>query len=799
MGGRVDRIGPPFGRTTLATPGSTMAWAFQRQADGQLVQVNAAGRNYNFTYDSNGLLKNRSNPWRSQAITRDGQGRIVTLADTVGTATAHSESMTWRADSKLTGYTATRSGTGAWNDSRSFNYNSRDQLTTEGVGLSTGVTATDTHTYDTAGLGVHVGSVLSSGSTNNWSTTLDGFSRALVETINQGSASLTASGLAVGSASLGVTLNGTTQSGVLFDPKSSDGKWRVSLIAPVGTNKVIATGTLPINGNSATATNTFIVLAQDSITDSYDNAGNLTTRTMTGSRTQTLKWDALGRLVKVQLVDSGGNGYSFASVYDGLGRRIRTIQTTLTNSVAVSGSTVTVDSYFDPLVEFLELGVSVNGLRTWTVYGPDLAGGYGAQQGIGGLEATVRESDGFTTGLVSDLFGNTLATTTGWNQVNWTSMRVSGFGPVEGYQVPVLSSSVNLAEATLWRGKRIDPTGYYHFGVRYQDPIAGRWLSPDPVGHGVSMSLYDYCGNDPINSLDPDGRQFISPTQQFNVPQFPGQPGSGYSLDNFYRYAGQWSGAWDNYDQWYYQQVSQGTSLYPFGGLSPMAISEAHERGYVGLWDLPLDPSYDGRGTTYKYTAAQGVGALLATIGSAGVEAAFEAQLLGASERGFAGSMETVGGARPSTPSAASRPNLTGDWPSHGGEFLDDAFRFGEQEFAPKSIATRNPDVYEALFESPISGASRAAHRASANEFLANQLRNDSQLSEMLNQELGGNVLQHMESGRSLLNPLSTVWHHPFDNPSVMQLLRTGEHTTPSLQPVLHPGGVGGFGNFYGP
>jgi len=293
---------------------------------------------------------------------------------------------------------------------------------------------------------------------------------------------------------------------VLFDPKSSDGKWRVSLIAPVGTNKVIATGTLPISGNSATATNTFIVLAQDSITDSYDNAGNLTTRTMTGGRTQTLKWDALGRLVKVQQVDSGGNGYTFASVYDGLGRRIRTIQTTLTNSVAVSSSTVTVDSYFDPLVEFLELGVSVNGLRTWKVYGPDLAGGYGAQQGIGGLEATVRESDGFTTGLVSDIFGNTLATTTGWNQVNWTSMRVSGFGPVEGYQVPVFSPSVSLAEATLWRGKRIDPTGYYHFGVRYQDPIAGRWLSPDPVGHGISPSLYDYCSNDPINGIDADGR-----------------------------------------------------------------------------------------------------------------------------------------------------------------------------------------------------------------------------------------------------------------------------------------------------
>jgi hypothetical protein len=43
------------------------------------------------------------------------------------------------------------------------------------------------------------------------------------------------------------------------------------------------------------------------------------------------------------------------------------------------------------------------------------------------------------------------------------------------------------------------------------------------------------------------------------------------------------------------------------------------------------------------------------------------------------------------------------------------------------------------------------------------------------------------------------VWHHPPNNPGVMQLLRKGEHTSPTLQPILHPNGVGGFGNFYGP
>ena len=120
-------------------------------------------------------------------------------------------------------------------------------------------------------------------------------------------------------------------------------------------------------------------------------------------------------------------------------------------------------------------------------------------------------------------------------------------------------------------------------------------------------------------------------------------------------------------------------------------------------------------------------------------------------------------------------------------------------ETAAKTAA-RNPNVYEVLFEAPVTGTTRTAHRTSANQFLANQLMNDAQLSGMFNQVLGGNVLEHMQSGRSgLINPPGTVWHHPFENPNVLQLLRGNEHTARPLQTVLHPGGRGGYGNYYGP
>ena len=35
----------------------------------------------------------------------------------------------------------------------------------------------------------------------------------------------------------------------------------------------------------------------------------------------------------------------------------------------------------------------------------------------------------------------------------------------------------------------------------------GRFISPDPLGHAASMSLYDYANGDPVNFVDPTGRR----------------------------------------------------------------------------------------------------------------------------------------------------------------------------------------------------------------------------------------------------------------------------------------------------
>ena len=48
-------------------------------------------------------------------------------------------------------------------------------------------------------------------------------------------------------------------------------------------------------------------------------------------------------------------------------------------------------------------------------------------------------------------------------------------------------------------------TGLYNFRLRWYDPATGRWLSKDPIGISGGLNLYAFCGNDPVNSVDPWG------------------------------------------------------------------------------------------------------------------------------------------------------------------------------------------------------------------------------------------------------------------------------------------------------
>jgi len=49
----------------------------------------------------------------------------------------------------------------------------------------------------------------------------------------------------------------------------------------------------------------------------------------------------------------------------------------------------------------------------------------------------------------------------------------------------------------------------YDYGARWQDPTIGRWPTVDPLAEKYySISPYAYCGGNPVNAIDPDGRDF---------------------------------------------------------------------------------------------------------------------------------------------------------------------------------------------------------------------------------------------------------------------------------------------------
>jgi RHS repeat-associated protein len=75
-------------------------------------------------------------------------------------------------------------------------------------------------------------------------------------------------------------------------------------------------------------------------------------------------------------------------------------------------------------------------------------------------------------------------------------------------------------QASSWRGRWSDISGLVWLGARYYDPVAGQFLSSDPVWNGRDPNYYTFCGGDPINYFDADGRlgkSWVEHSQSVNV------------------------------------------------------------------------------------------------------------------------------------------------------------------------------------------------------------------------------------------------------------------------------------------
>src|SRR3989442_1560374 len=156
--------------------------------------------------------------------------------------------------------------------------------------------------------------------------------------------------------------------------------------------------------------------------------------------------------------------------------------------------------------EFLELGVTVAGKRTWKFWGPDWNGIYGGFNGTGGFDAIVPGPDLFCPTL-SDARGNLHAVfDVTHSTLTWNASRPTGYGSVPGYAPAPLGFGGNLVAASAWRGRWMDITGRINLGSRPYRPEIGSFWSLYPAWNGSDPSGYSFAGGEPILGFDSNGR-----------------------------------------------------------------------------------------------------------------------------------------------------------------------------------------------------------------------------------------------------------------------------------------------------
>lgn len=92
-----------------------------------------------------------------------------------------------------------------------------------------------------------------------------------------------------------------------------------------------------------------------------------------------------------------------------------------------------------------------------------------------------------------------------------------GFYPFGATAWWAAKSALEATFKTLrYSGKERDASGLYYYGLRYYAAWLQRWVSADPAGTIDGLNVYAMVGNNPINRIDPDGREEDLP-QRYRV------------------------------------------------------------------------------------------------------------------------------------------------------------------------------------------------------------------------------------------------------------------------------------------
>ena len=224
-----------------------------------------------------------------------------------------------------------------------------------------------------------------------------------------------------------------------------------------------------------------------SIDYTYDANGNLTSD---GTRTYT--WDSMNRL---RSIAAGGTTTSFTYRPDGM-RATKSVDSVLTMKYLYDGQSLVAEKDSSGTLK-VSYTNGLNEVISRTEYGESTDTIFFLYDANCNVNAIVDEAGELVKTFDYEEFGGP---------------HPDGVG--QTYDPNNQNAANNKLLFAGGVGHPTDDGGLIYMRARYYDPASGRFISEDPGYNGTNW--YAYCGNNPINGVDPSGRAGISSDDVWN-------------------------------------------------------------------------------------------------------------------------------------------------------------------------------------------------------------------------------------------------------------------------------------------